>query len=85
MQALAKTIRRIANADGAIVLDLRRGAMFRVNPLGARILDLLQTGASPVQISHKLSSEFGVTFDTVENDVRVFLDALQAHGVLDAG
>ena len=55
MTLFPDTIRRAANADGGVVFDLRRGAMFRVNPLGARVLDLLDEGNSPAQIAEKLS------------------------------
>ena len=48
MISFPDSIRRtVANADGGAVLDLRRGAMFRVNPqFGARVLDLLAEGDS---------------------------------------
>ena len=76
------TIRRVANADGGVVLDLRRGAMFRVNPLGARVLDLLDEGNSPAQIAEKLSVEFSVSLSEVQNDVNEFVESLKARGVL---
>lgn len=66
------------------MLDLRRGAMFRVNPLGARVLDLLDEGNSPTQIAEKLSTEFGVPLSEVQTDVTEFVESLKAHGVLDS-
>ena len=64
------------------MLDLRRGAMFRVNPVGARVLDLLDQGNSPSQIAEKLSSEFAVALSEVQTDVAEFVESLKAHGVL---
>jgi hypothetical protein len=78
------TIRRVSNADGGVVLDLRRGTMFRVNLLGAKVLDLLAEGDSPAQIAQKLSSEFGVALSEVEADVTEFIASLKTRGVLAA-
>ena len=63
------------------MLDLRRGAMFRVNPLGARVLDLLDEGNTPAQIAEKLSTEFAVALSDVQTDVNEFVESLKAHGV----
>jgi hypothetical protein len=84
MTLFPETIRRVANADGGVVLDLRRGAMFRVNPLGARVLDLLDEGNSPAQIAAKLSAEFTVALSEVQADVTEFVESLKAHGVLNS-
>jgi Coenzyme PQQ synthesis protein D (PqqD) len=82
MTPFPDTIRRVANADGGVVLDLRCGAMFRVNPLGARVLDLLAEGNTPAQIAEKLSTEFTVALSDVQTDVNEFVESLKAHGVL---
>jgi hypothetical protein len=82
MNSLSDSIRRTANADGGAVLDLRRGAMFRVNPVGARVLDLLDQGDSPEQIAHKLSTEFQVPLRDVEADVAEFIESLKTRGLL---
>ncbi len=82
MQPFPDNIRRVSSADGGIVLDLRRGAMFRVNPLGSRVLDLLDKGASLLQVTEQISLEFGVALDVVRADVSDFLDCLERYGVL---
>jgi hypothetical protein len=84
MTPFPDTIRRVANADGGVVLDLRHGKMFRVNLLGAKVLDLLEQGDSPTQIAEKLSTEFGIAPSEVEADVREFIESLKTHGVLVA-
>ena len=66
------------------MLDVRRGTMFRVNPLGARVLDLLDEGNSPAQIAEKLSAEFAVALSEVQADVTEFVESLKAHGVLSS-
>jgi hypothetical protein len=83
MKSLADSIRRTSNADGGIVLDLRRGSMFRVNPLGSRILDLLERGEPLPRIAEQISAEFGVALEVVQADLKEFLDSLDRHGVLE--
>jgi len=77
------TIRRVSSADGGAVLDLRRGILFRVNPLGARVMDLLEQGDSSQQIALRLSAEFHVALSEVQFDVSEFIHALKARGVID--
>jgi hypothetical protein len=80
MKPLADTLKRVSNADGAIVMDLRRGTMFRLNPLGSRILDLLERGDPLPRIAEQISDEFAVALDVVEADLKEFLDSLERHG-----
>jgi hypothetical protein len=82
MTPFPESIRRVANADGGVVLDLRRGAMFRVNPAGARVLDLLDEGDSATQIADKLSAEFNVALHEVLADVEEFIESLKLRGVV---
>jgi hypothetical protein len=82
MTPFPDSIRRTGNADGGVVLDLHRGAMFRVNPLGAKVLDLLDQGDSPARIAEKLSAEFNVPLNDVRADVEEFIKSLKMHGVL---
>ncbi len=83
MTPIANNIRRVSNTDGGIVLDVRRGTMFRLNPLGSRVLDLLELGESLPRIAGLISAECGVALDVVQADVKEFLDSLELHGVLD--
>jgi hypothetical protein len=83
MAPLANNIRRVSSADGGIVLDLRRGTMFRLNPLGSQILDLLDRGEPLPRIAVQISEQCGVPLAVVQTDVKEFLYALELHGVLD--
>jgi Coenzyme PQQ synthesis protein D (PqqD) len=84
MTPLAKNIRRVSSADGGILLDIGRGTMFRLNPLGSRVLDLLDTEQSLPKIIGQISAEFDVARDVVQTDVQDFLNALQRHCILDS-
>ena len=83
MTPLANNIRRVSSADGGIVLDVRRGTMFRLNPLGARVLDLLDQGEPLPRVAYLIGAEFGVALAVVQTDVSEFLHSLKIHGVLD--
>jgi Coenzyme PQQ synthesis protein D (PqqD) len=83
MISIPNTIRRLSSVDGGAVLDLRRGVMFRLNNLGARVLDLLAQGDSTPEIAKKLSAEFDVPLSQTENDVSEFVASLKARGVID--
>ena len=84
MTHLSDNIRRSSSPDGEILLDVRRGTMFRLNPLGSRILDLLDRGESASRIAEEISEEFGVARDVVQIDLTDFLNSLEFHGVLDS-
>ena len=84
MAPFPSTIRRQSSAAGGAVLDLRRGILFRVNPLGARVMDLLEQGDSPELIAEKLSAEFQVALSEVRSDVSDFIESLKARGLIDA-
>lgn len=84
MTRFSDTIRRISSADGAIVLDLGRGAMFRLNPMGSKILDLLEQGVSPAKVAEQLTAECDVPIEVVQNDLRDFMQSLQIRGVIDS-
>jgi hypothetical protein len=83
MTPLRNNIRRVSSTDGGIVLDLARGTMFSLNPLGSQVLDLLERGDSLHYIAEQISVQSGVSLDLVQADIQEFLKALQVHGVLD--
>lgn len=84
MARFSDTIRRISSADGAIVLHLGRGTMFRLNLMGTKILDLLEQGVSPAKVAEQLSAECDVPIEVVRNDLRHFIQSLEIHGVIDS-
>jgi hypothetical protein len=83
MTPLAQNIRTVSSADGGIALDLGRGTMFRLNPLGSQILEMLGRGEPIPRIAEQISAECDVRLDVVQTDLREFLDSLELHGVLD--
>jgi hypothetical protein len=82
---VAENVRSTHGQDGAVVLDIRQGQMFRLNLVGSRMFDLLKQGRSEAQIIEQIASEFGTAREIVETDLREFLAHLEKHHLLEAG
>jgi hypothetical protein len=80
---LSAQVRSTHNQDGAVVLDILHGQMFRANFVGSRILELLKQGRTEAQIADELSNEFGVSRETARTDVQEFLAHLEKHQLLE--
>ena len=72
-------IRSTHGQDGAIVLDVQQGQMFNLNPVGSRILELLESGLAHADIVDVISREFNANRELVENDLREFIESLKKH------
>ena len=77
-------MRSVDTPDGSVVLNVENGKMFRLNPIGMRILSLLNQGVPTDRISEEISREFGVDLETVREDVRNFFMSLNDSGLVDS-
>jgi hypothetical protein len=75
-------VRSTHNQDGAVVLDILHGQMFRLNVVGSRMLQLLNEGHTEPEIAEQLSREFGVGREIVAADLQEFLTHLEKHHLL---
>lgn len=82
---VSENVRSTHSQDGAVVLDIRQGQMFRLNLVGSRMLELLKQGRSEPQIADEISRQFAVSRETVEADLREFLSHLEKHHLLEFG
>jgi hypothetical protein len=83
MHRVLKQLRSVDTSDGTVVLDVETGKMFRLNPVGAQILCLLKQGTPIGQVEEVISREYHVEIETAREDVRHFLTALAACGLVD--
>jgi len=83
MCRVAKTVRATHGQDGAVVLDIRQGQMFNLNPVGSRILELMKEGSDAERITDEISREFDVAREIAECDVREFLQDLQNNHLIE--
>ena len=81
---LSEYVRSTHNQDGAIVLDIRGGRMFRVNLVGSYMLELVKQGCTESQIADQLSREFRIDRATVVRDLEAFLSSLETRGLIEA-
>ena len=61
------------------MLDIHQGQMFNLNPVGSRILELLESGLAEADIVETISREFSTSRDIVEKDVREFIGSLKEY------
>jgi hypothetical protein len=80
---LSEHVRSTHNQDGAVVLDVLHGQMYRLNFVGSRMLELLKLAYTEEQIADEISRAFGVARETVVTDLQEFLAHLQKHHLLE--
>jgi hypothetical protein len=72
----------------AVLLNLQSGIYFGLNPLGARIWELIKKPAKVSDVHQQLLNEYEVDASQCEADLVSFLKLLQAHSLIrvhDAG
>ena len=74
---IAKNVRAMVNGEGAVLRNMRSGGSFSLNPIGAKVWELLQKGTTTEQIIDQISVDFHAPRETVENDVRAFIQKLE--------
>jgi hypothetical protein len=79
LYAVSAGVRSTRNEDGGIVLDIDHGQMFRLNPVGALILESLGKGCAETEIAKEISRQYSISEETAAADVREFLQALEEH------
>ena len=77
-------VRSTRNEDGGIVLDIDHGQMFRLNPVGALILDFLGKGRSEAEIAQEVAGQYGISLEIARADVHEFLESLEVHTLVRA-
>ena len=83
MFRLSEQVRSTHNQDGAVVLDILHGQMFRLNLVGSRMLEFLKGGHTENEIAEQISKEFSVGREVVSLDIREFLAHLERHHLLE--
>jgi hypothetical protein len=76
---IAAGVRSTRSEDGAIVLDIDHGQIFRLNPVGALILDSLGKGCAETEIAHEIACQYDIGEERASADIREFLQSLEAH------
>lgn len=65
-----------------VLLDFERGIYYGLNPVGARVWELLAEGKSTDEIIDLLTGEFDVERTEAKGDVLALMDDLAANGLV---
>jgi len=75
-------IRNVNTRDGTVLLDITQGLCFTMNPVGARIWEMLKLNHSREEIVQALSGDYGVPREQVAEDVDAFLSQLRGRNLV---
>ena len=81
----SESVRHSETQDGAVLLDVRQGVCFSINPVGSRIWNMLKEEQSFDSIIDRLATEFSMPKQQLCTDVMEFTTALHKHGLLLSG
>lgn len=82
MLTLSRNARLTKSQEGGILLDVDHGAFFSLNPVGTRIVELLERGCDQPTLERTIAEEFRVAGDVVRRDVEDFLSSLREQHLL---
>lgn len=83
MFSISQSVRLAKSQDGGVLLDIEHGAIFSLNPVGTRIIELLRQEQNRSSLIRDISCEFGVSEQTVAADVDEFLSILRQQQLLN--
>jgi hypothetical protein len=83
MLTISKSVRLTKSADGGVLLDVERGEIFTLNPVGARIVEILREGQDERSLASTLSREFSVPEEAVKRDIVGFLCTLREECLIE--
>ena len=76
-QVMARTV-----GDETIILDLASGTYYGLDPVGARMWQLMSEGNSLNSVCDSMLGEYEVTREALEGDIRRLTEELQAKGLV---
>ena len=80
---LSEWVHYVRMDEQVIVADMRSGHYLGLADVGARVWDLVGEGATPDGIIERISAEYDVSMDVVEQDVDRLLRELLARRLID--
>lgn len=66
----------------SVLLDLKTGLYFGLNPVGTRIWHLLEEGKTPAQMVEGLVAEYDVSPEQCQKDLQQLLAVLKEKGLV---
>ncbi len=69
--------------DEVVILNLRNGVYYGLDPIGTRIWELIQEPRSVRQVCQVLLEEYDVSFEQCAEDVLALMRDLQTQGLIE--
>jgi len=69
--------------DEAVLLDLKTGTYFGLDPMGTRMWHLLEENGSLQLVAQRITEQYDVTADVCERDLREFVERLREKGLVE--
>jgi len=69
--------------DEAVILNLKNSVYYGLNPVGARIWQLIQEPITVAALREKILAEYDVEAARCEQDVLTLLEALKTQGLIE--
>jgi len=79
MYRVPDRVRTTRDHDGGIALHIDSGHLFRLNPVGALILESLGKGLVEAEIAKEVAREYSISEETAITDIDEFLKVLEDH------
>jgi hypothetical protein len=73
---VSESVRLAETQDGAVLLDVKQGFCFSINPVGTLIWKRVSDGCSIAQIVQYLAETFSISAEQARTDTQEFLDSL---------
>jgi hypothetical protein len=83
MYKVSNATRYTSTQDGGVLLHIRSGKVFRLNPIGILILDSFGSGKTEDAIINDIADRCKITAQTIQPDVLSFLHDLEQHGLVE--
>ena len=71
--------------DETVILDLGNGTYYGLDPVGARIWQLMAEGQTLTQVCELMLADFEVTREVIEHDVLALVQTLMERQLVSAG
>jgi hypothetical protein len=82
--ALAQHVRPFINDDGAVLLNIKTGKYYSLNPIGARLCVALKAGTPDTEsLAAIVASEYRIDLAQAVSDTNAFLQQLSRHNLLE--
>lgn len=69
--------------EDTVILDLQSGIYFGLDPLGTRMIELIQSGVPLSTVHATILDEYDVTETVLSDDLTAFVDSLLAKNLVE--